>query len=297
MNFNKMKFFLKKNLELIIFVIFIIIIFQTIYFSKFAESGQVLNYYIKKEEKTSDNIVFSMISNLMSDYVKKDSKIVFLGATKNQYYACNGITLFQLRLDFFDSIVEKGVSCFVEEKNDDYYIDLIKKNDIDYVLYIGRNTYFLDKYTKKDITLFEVENNNKIQLNSIFDINIDLYDLYTNYKNIDEKYFNENLEEIKQQIIYYYDFEGIDFIRNFAITSFDNRNYNLALSLTNFYLENVDYINDELNIKVGDYYFELEEYDKAKFYYNVCLRNLECDKKYVNKKINEADEELRKRGE
>ena len=256
-------------------VIALIIVFQVVYFYKNTTNDVLLNVSAKQESNDFALVHLDKVIDILLENVdSKQSNNFFIITNKETLpYEAYGIGYLYLRWKLYPNFLPT-IGEYNAIKATPEYIDSIGKNyDLDYVFVFGKDTNFFGYTTEADITLFHLDNKENNQYSYVDQINLSLYDLY----NHDKQLFNKFVVEVKYNIAEFWNFYCIGLMYNLVNDAYLNGNYELAKTYGKYYLDTVDYINDDVNIILAEIYYKEGKYELAKEHFNICLRNSACD--------------------
>lgn len=288
---------MKKKIYILcsILILLFIFVFQYKYLINNTVGKYVLdNNYEEPELDISFYFLNKLTNGLIEDIdSKKDKNITLIYNEESNLFNQYAMGFLSVRYEVLpmnmDLRYKWGYGILGNEAKD----ELIDFYNIDYVLLLGRNTSIYNIDSEKDYTLYKVVDKKNNLLEEVKSFNFGLYDLYLLSKTDKEKEdFNKLLGYYQTLILTDFNFSAIDFIRNYAIDLYEHEDYEKAIEISNFYLENVDSINEFLNVNMGYIYKEKGDYETSLKYFQLCLNNSLCNKDLVNKEIDEINERL-----
>lgn len=286
---EKTREFMKKKSSYVIILLFVIIALQTLFISSNTLGGNVLNYSLDTEQNKSTYIAWNMVSHVLKQKIPEQANIVYLFGPE---WDNDQLATYTIQLDLLPRTLLKG---YLED-----YLDESQKNPFltsrtDYLLTYGDDLTLFGQNTEKQITLFRVVDKTEKILEKVYEFDFSLYDLYQLYEaNNETELFEQEVAKMRKQVIDYWDISAISLLHDLVLDASEDQNDEVMKEHAKFYLEHVDFISDDINMILGDYYFQLEEDDQAKFHYEVCTRNDGCDLSRVEKQLERI--EMRTKG-
>lgn len=284
---------MKKNqrfIEFSIIILIILIIFQFFFLYSKTIANTILNYGKTTFENDTNYLVLENLTKALLETIpeKENKNITLLFNEETSPYSEFGIGYLYIRYLAYPMQMNTGYQFYFPISEQYYLNEKIQKENLDYILLLGKNTELFNQISTKDYTLYKVTDKKNNQIKEISSINFGLYDIYKNINTEEEqKKYNEIIKKMKVAIEEYWSFSSIDLMREFAIDLYENEEYDLAIEYSNYYLNTVDYINVPLNMNLADIYTKQGNFELAISHYQACQRNQECDSVLVQQKINE----------
>ncbi len=268
-----------------------LVIFQWIHLCNNTTAKAILDYRYKSFNNDTYYYVLDYVTDLLlKDIPDKDNKtITLLFNNETSPYEEFGIGYLYLRDKVFPMTMYDTEDCCIPLSEKSYWKVQFENEQWDYILLLGKETNIFNETSTHDYTLYKVVDKNNYILKEINSYDLSLYTVYKQFGE-ESTIFQNLIEMVKYSITEHWNFSSIDLMLNFANDLYIKNENEKAIEYSMFYLENVDFINDTLNSNLGAIYTEKEEYEKAIYHYNVCLRNEACDSLFVNQKISELQQ-------
>lgn len=285
----------QKNM---IVIILLVIIFTGQYFLlyKYTAARTVLD---PKVDVFNNEVAYKILKkstdHLLTGVDLENKAITLLFNDQTNKYSEYGIGYLYLRLDLLP-VNMPSVPQFFYPINDSEFINtILETEEIDYVLFLGIDTEIYNEKTTSDFTLFKVIDRDNNIVEKVDEMDFSLYGLYEKCDNNEcKKEVFDLADYFKKVIKQHFNIPAIIFMNDFANDLYLHQEYDLAIEYSNYYLEEVDYINDKINMNMGNIYEKRNDIDKAIHYYSNCMKNEVCNTVDVKEKIDHLE---MKRGE
>lgn len=280
----------KKNICVSIIFLLIVFVVQFSYLSQNTTARAVLDYKNMSFENDSNYFVLKELTELLLENIpEKDSKnITLIFNNKTSPYQEFGIGYLYIRYLVFPMTMYTSYEYYTDISKKKYLDEQIVNEDLDYILLLGKDTKLFNELSTNDYTLYEVVNKENNQIREVASVNFGLYDIYNSIETEEEKEeFEDLVADTKKMLEEDWSFSAIGLMKNFANDLFLHNEYDLAMEYSYYYIDKVDYINEILNMNLGDIYRELNNYEQAIHHYEICLRNQACDSVNARKNIDE----------
>lgn len=276
-----------------ILVLALVFVFQLFYMYNNTNAKTILNINAKTFNEEPIYHILDYATDLLLDEIdeKENKTITMIFDDDTSPYKEFGVGYLYIRNKVFPMIMRDSDGIFHKTLKDkiDFTNEQLYTEQIDYLLLLGKGMEIFDVVTENDFTLYKVIDKKNNIIEKIKGYDLSLYMLYDHFgKN--SKEFIDMVNMVENSIEEHWNFTSIDLMYGLFADLYNNNEYEDAIKYGNYYLNKVDYINDSVNIKLGEIYTKLEKYEDAIHHYNICKNNSACDAEEMDRRINNLKE-------
>ena len=252
-----------KKQSIIVFLIFLFII-QAYYIYRTSYAGYMFHVNYKVERTNVDYIVLSYNLSYIKDIIlnqekSMDGKVIgFFFKDNSPQYTIGEQYYYNIR-NFYPMVMSVDSKKTLSEFSDESFLKSMVDNKNDYVVLIGKGSKILNIETEKDISLYQVINN---QLHLIGAYDNTLFNLREMQEKYHHDYYDITLKFIQNYIDSYqyeYGYTAYEYLYQYANDLIKNNEEMLAVSFYQQYLNLPSYNADVVFHKARIYNYLKDE--------------------------------------